>query len=255
MRRVSGRQIAIAAAFSVIATFIAVGLSVAIELFRKDWGNPVAVIAVVALASLSGVLPLFKKDDSDRANRRTPSSPDGGPTYPPRRPQGGDARRRGPVPLAVAAVLVLVFCGGGAAAAAYAVQYAGGFITGHEDGTDVLVSRAQGRSGDLTLAVTRVALTAHFTRVDMTASNSGSGSLSLPVYRNCQLNPAGGATIEADSFRSDWPESVPPGGRVTGTVVFKRLPAGVTRASLSFATIVRLGAGAITVRDIRLRTT
>ena len=255
MRRVSGRQLAIAAAFSVIATFIAVGLSVAIEFFRKDWSSPVAVVAVVALASISGVLPLFKKDDNDRNDRRPPPRPDGRPTYPPRLPQGRDTRRRGPLPLVVAALFVLVFCGGGAAAATYGVQWAGGFITGHEDGTDVLVSRTQERSGDLTLAVTRVALTRHFTRVEMTASNSGSQSLGLPVYRNCQLNPAGGATIEADAFRSDWPESVPPGGLVTGTVVFKRLPDGVTSASLSFATIFGLGAGAITVSDISLRST
>jgi hypothetical protein len=141
------------------------------------------------------------------------------------------------VPVLVAGLVLLLLCGGGAAAATYGVGFLGGFITGDERGTDVLAQPGTATEGPLTLTVTGVEQTRHFTRVHLTAANSGEDTLSLPVFGYTQLT-GGRTTLTGDPSRSDWPIQVPAGSEVSGTVVFSgHLPAGTTSASLTFTTI------------------
>jgi hypothetical protein len=71
---------------------------------------------------------------------------------------------------------------------------------------------------------------------------------------NCQLN-AGGTTLSADSFRSDWPTTVPAGQSTRGTIVFNGRPeASAIRTTLSFATVYGdFAPPSISVPDILLR--
>jgi hypothetical protein len=164
------------------------------------------------------------------------------------------------VPVLAIALVVVVLCGGGVAAASYGARYLGGLLTGDESGFDVLAQEVSSTAGPLTLTVNRVVLTAHFTRVEMTATNAGSSSIDLPLYMNCILDAAGArTTLPADSFKSDWTEAVPGGGRsVTGTVTFDRIPDGSGSISISFSTIYgspELIGKSITVADIPLTAT
>lgn len=171
---------------------------------------------------------------------------------------GGRApqQRVGRSGLAVFLVVVLVL-GVGGFAATQGVRYVVDYTTGKETGTDRLVSQASKSAAGLTLTVVKVEYTSHFTRVELTARNSTSAnSITLPLFENCVFTAADGTTLRADSFRSQWSQTVPPGAFQRGTITFPdHLPDTTTRASLSFSHIFgTFDATAISVSGITLRT-
>ncbi len=251
MWRVSPRRLVKAMAFGVLGAAVSLALNAAISYLREDWSNPLGIGLAVALASITGVIPQLQEE-------KTPPQPPPPPPYqapyypsswPPVPPKPAPTR----MPVLVAVLVLLLICGGGAGAVALGMQYVGGLATGDEDGVDVLVAEKSAKAGALTLTVHHVVLTAHFTRVEMSAANSGTTSLTLPVYGYSQLTVQGGTTLKGDAFRSDWPETVPAEGLVRGNVNFGRLAAGTTRINVSFTQIFGPGGGSITVRDIVLR--
>ncbi len=222
--------------FGVVATALGLAVDAAFDFLRKDWSNPIGIGLVATLTFGSALIPVLQQ----RGGRADPTT-----TRSPHR-----------VRVAVAVLVVLAVCTGGAGGAAWAVQYAGGYVTGHEDGPDLLLGEASATAGPLTLTVHAVLHTAHFTRVDLSGANTGDDSMRLPLFENCLLTAASGQTLKADRFRSDWPEAVPPGGTVRGFVTFgKHLPPGTATASLAFEVVFVQGPGgpgSITVRNIRL---
>ena len=159
------------------------------------------------------------------------------------------------IPLAAALAVVLLMTGAGGWGVAVGVRYAAGFITGNEGGDDRLVRPAAGSGSGVSLTVQEVTDTEHFTRVGLQARNQARVSVSLPLFQNCVLTGEDGTTLQADSFRSRWTTTIPPGGLQRGTITFPgHLPGAVTLASFSFSQVFGpLGAGAITVHGIRLR--
>ena len=102
--------------------------------------------------------------------------------------------------------------------------------------------------------MTGVKVTRNFTRVQVTAANTGTDVLTLPVFGYTQLT-GGRRTLEGDAFRSDWPDDIPPGSEISGTLVFPgHLPAGTGSANLTFTQIFgRLGGPrSITVSGLEL---
>ena len=100
--------------------------------------------------------------------------------------------------------------------------------------------------------------TPDFTRVTVMASNDRPNSITLPLFQNCTPRGADGTTLQADSFRSDWSETLAPGTHdQRGIVVFPgHLPDSVRSASLSFATVFEAGFGgpkSLTVTGLALR--
>lgn len=222
--------------FGVVATALGLAVDAAFDFLRKDWSNPIGIGLVATLTFGSALIPVIQQT---AGATRTP------------RP-----RPRLRLRLAVAVLVVLAVCTGGAGGSAWAVQYAGGFVTGHEDGPDLLLDEASATAGPLTLTVHAVLHTAHFTRVDLSGANAGDDSMRLALFETCFLTAASGQTLKADQRRSDWPEAIPPGGTVRGFVTFgKHLPPGTATASLAFDVVFVQGPGgpaSITVRDIRL---
>lgn len=167
-------------------------------------------------------------------------------------PAAVPGRRRGTSVLIAVLVLVLA-CGGGGFAVSAGARYAVGWVSGKESGPDRLAQPASGRSGNLTLTVGRVLDTAHFTRVELTVRNEGESSVYLPLSGNCVFTRDDGTVLEADGFRSQWSDTVPPGALQKGMVTFSgRLPRSAFRASLSFSLVYRPGGGALTVRGIEV---
>ena len=118
---------------------------------------------------------------------------------------------------------------------------------------DVLVAEKSAKAGQLTLTVHHVWVTDQYTKVELSATNSGRVSLSLPLYGNCQLIVPGGRTLSANAFAGDWPETVPPGVPVRGTIEFDPLPPGTTKISVSFGQVFGPGPHSVTIRDIVLK--
>jgi hypothetical protein len=174
-----------------------------------------------------------------------------GPGAPP--PPG--FRGKTSVPLFAVLAVLLVSCGGGGLAATAGVRYGYGWVTGNEPGTEVFRGKASGSAGGVRVTVTSAVVTAHFTKLDVAAENSGRNAVSLPLFGNCQLVGDGGKTLEADDFRSQWSDSVTPGVPRTGTITFPgKLTPG--NAILSFVHIFGSGGGTpIVVRGIRIAAT
>jgi hypothetical protein len=90
-------------------------------------------------------------------------------------------------------------------------------------------------------------------RAEVTITNSGNESVSLPLYGNCTLASADGTTLNANSFESQWSTSIAGGGKLSGVIVFAGiLPLNATKAQLSFATVFRLKGGSATVKNLSL---
>ncbi len=152
-----------------------------------------------------------------------------------------EPQRRG-LRLTTAILTALLVLGGGGLAVTWGTRYAVGVFTGSEPGVDRLATPVSTTSKGLGLAVEKFEDTPHYTRLTVTVSNNVGNPLSLPLLGNCVVVGDDGTTIEADSFRSHWSESVAPGSRQTGTIIFgSHLPVGVAKASLAFATVFEQG--------------
>jgi hypothetical protein len=221
----------------------------AVAAFLTDWTGLGAWLIAPALGLLGAVVTaLIEKSPS-------PAFPPPPPPPPSGRDGGRRARRpAGPGPTAagvLAVVLVVLVVGVGVA---LGVRFVVGYITGDETGTQVLVQPATGGTAGLSATVDGVEYTDHFTRVSLVATNGGGASVSLPLFGYCVFSGSDGTTLQADPFRSDWADSLPPGGRQRGVVVFPgHLPDAVAQASLSFTTVFGPGGGdAMTVGPLIL---
>ncbi|MCA2219219.1 FHA domain-containing protein [Jidongwangia harbinensis] len=176
-------------------------------------------------------------------------------------PAGGtrtNVRTGVPVWAAVLAVLLVIGVGGyGVAAGA---RYAIGWVTGDEPrtgGERLAAAPRSDRSGQVTVKVTSIANTRHFTKVTMAVTNGEDEPATLTLYANCVLS-AGDVTLEADTFRSDWADTVPPGSTQKGVVTFAgHLPPGAATAQLSINRVFVFGRfgkdDSIVIRSIPLR--
>jgi hypothetical protein len=217
----------------------------AIAAFLTDWTGLASWLSGSALGLLGAVVAaLIEKAPAPSASPR--SSPRSGG-----RRAGGPAGR-GPTAAGVLAVMLAVLVAGGGAA--LGVRFVVGWITGDETGRQVLTQPATGGTSDLSATVDGVEYTDHFTRVSLMVTNGGSSSVSLPLFGFCVLSGSDGTTLEADAFRSDWADSLPPGVPQRGVVVFPgHLPDTVLEASLSFTTVFGPGGGgALTVGPLLL---
>jgi hypothetical protein len=169
-----------------------------------------------------------------------------------------ERRRRLPrLSMAGALVVVLVVIGGGGLVVGGAARYGMGWITGNERGSDRLVAPVTAHVGGLSLTVTRVEQTTHFTRVTVTVKNQSDIAVTMPIDGgNCQLIAGDGTTQKALAFRSEWNESLGQGAVRTGVVVFGgHLPADANRARVAFDHLFASsgsGPGSIVVANLQL---
>jgi FHA domain len=161
---------------------------------------------------------------------------------------------RGRTPTAVAVLVVLLLVGGAGIGIAAGAQYAVAWATGKENGPDRLAAPVS-KGGSIAMTVEHVFHTRHFTRVELIARNNTQTSLTLPLFKNCTLTARNGTTLEADSFKSQWSETLPPGVPQRGTITFDgHLADTPTTATLSFAVVFgRPGGGALTIPGLRIR--
>lgn len=167
-------------------------------------------------------------------------------------------RRRGvSIPIALFVVVLIGLAGYGAAVG---VRYGVGYATGHEDAKSmerlVGTARPTGSSGKVSVTVSGLVDTAHFTRVTVRVDNGESIAAKLSLFNNCVFT-AGGVTLAADSFRSDFVEDIAPGSTQQGSISFPgHLPTGRLTGQLSFLHIFVFGRfgvnDAIVVRKIPL---
>jgi hypothetical protein len=108
-----------------------------------------------------------------------------------------------------------------------------------DPGVQRLAAPASQTAGPLTVMVTGVRVNDQVTMVDLTATNAGADTLTLPIFKTCQLTIPGG-TFEADPAASEdlWHETVAPQNETTGTIVFDGVLAdGPGQITLTFAQI------------------
>jgi hypothetical protein len=211
-----------------------------------------ATVAVILVAMLQAVVEAISKAEPE------PSAPgyednEWQPHYRGSRPPP----RRSGTSLFASIMVVLIVIGIGGLAVSAGAQYATGYLSGKEIGPDALVKPKSAKSGQLRISVEHVYYTSHFTRVELTARNSGDDSVDLPLFGYCVFTGKDGTTLQADSFKSQWSTAVPPGALTRGTVTFPgKLPPTDRTASFSFTQIFGvLGGGAITVKNLALRPT
>ena len=208
------------------------------------WVLPALVTVLIAV--VQALIQFLTTDD-----RR--SAPEPGLPHTAQPPPGSRSSRGLAAPAAFLVVLLVI--GGGGIAVAAGVRYAVGYVTGKETGTPRLAGPQVARAGGLNLRIEDVEHTPHFTRVELVGQNRGSATVTLPLFGNCVLSDDEGATLEADPFRSDWADSLAPGTRRRGVIIFPgHLTAASTTASFSCATVFGPGGGgSITVTGLRLR--
>jgi hypothetical protein len=183
-----------------------------------------------------------------------PSSPYGGPP--------AQARRRGRGGLVIGALVLLLVCAGGGYGLTQGVGWAAGKLSDiaqppwkvktKDPGVQRLAASASDTEGPLTITITGVRVNDQVTMVDLTATNTGAETLTLPIFMTCQLNVPGG-TFEADPAASDglWHETVAAHNESIGTIVFDGvLAAGPGQITLTFTQIY---GGLDTPRDIAVR--
>lgn len=137
------------------------------------------------------------------------------------------------------------------------IRYVAGWVTGDEPGVDRLVRTAAVSDQGLSVSVNGFEETDHFTRLDVDVTNRVGNPITMPLFGNVSLVGGDGTAMEVDSWRSDWNDSLNPGVRQSGALVFTgHLPDGVRRARLQFNTVFGQGFGGpdhITVPGIQLR--
>jgi hypothetical protein len=166
--------------------------------------------------------------------------PPGQPVQAPPAPAPPKGQRR--VPWVVALVVILVLCGVGGFAVTWGVQWANGQAIciadpKHYQGVERLAGPAAAASGQLRLEVTGVMVSKCGTVLTLHAVNSGDVPLVLPVFGNTSLTVPGRTSLGGDPRTSDWNETVPARGEMTGVLVFKSIPGTTSRVRLSFNTV------------------
>jgi hypothetical protein len=213
----------------------------------EDVGLPAWLLAPGA-AVLTGVA----QSVFEATMRRAPPETD--PTRP-------AARRASGVPAGVAILIVLLVIGVGGYAATVGIRYGVGWITGNEDqvGRERLASSPapSGASGRVRATVTSIVNTAHFTRVALTVSNQEDKPATITLFENCSLT-GGGVTLQPDSFRSKWVQTVPPRSDQSGHLTFPgHLPDSATTAQFSINMVFVFGRfgedDSLVIRSIRIR--
>jgi hypothetical protein len=156
---------------------------------------------------------------------------------------------------------ILIVFGAGGYGVTVGIRYAVGMVTGNEDqvGQERMASSPapSDKSGKVTVTVTSIVNTAHFTRVELTVSNQESQPATLSLFRNCVFT-AGETTLQADPFKSDWVEDVPPGSVQRGRVIFPgHVPDSASTAQFSFLRVFVFGRfgeeDSVVIKSINLR--
>jgi hypothetical protein len=155
--------------------------------------------------------------------------------------------------LAVAVLLI----GGGGMVVATATRYGMDWMTGNEHGPDRLSRTTESTTMGLTVTVTKIEQTSHFTRVSVDIDNDTGVAISLPLGEGNALIVAGdGTTRKAEAFRSDWTESIGTGTTRHGVITFNgHLPRDAIKARLIFSRVFGYGEGvpeSLTVTGIQL---
>ncbi|MCU1418078.1 MAG: domain containing protein [Schumannella sp.] len=144
-------------------------------------------------------------------------------------------------PAAAGLLLTVVVIGGLGFAAAAGVGYLSGFITGNESGAERLAAPVTADFDGVSVTVSSVSHTPHFTRVSVAITNGLPNTIDLPLGF-CSLSVAGEQTLDADAFRSSWRASIAPQTTRQGVLVFPgHFASGPVEASLTFATVFKQG--------------
>ena len=180
------------------------------------------------------------------------------PAPAPRQPMPKSQRR---ISWLVVLIVVLGVCGIGGFAATWGVQWLNGqaiclLDPKHYDGVERLAGAAAATSDQLGIEITQVTASKCGTIITVHAVNAGDLPLELPVFGNTSLTVPGRTSLGGDPRTSDWNQTVPARGEMTGVLVFKAIPNNVSKVRLSFNTVFglgRTGPGGIAV-DIPLTT-
>lgn len=154
-------------------------------------------------------------------------------------------------------VLVLVTVGGGGV---YGISWGGGRLTGNETViADRLVAPITGTADTLSVTVTTVQTTDHFTKVGVTAKNDDSMTVSIKVWSSSQLVDGTGQALKPLANFGVAPDiDVPANGiMVTDVITFDdRLTPDATTATLTFDFLfskdLEFDARALQVENIQL---
>jgi hypothetical protein len=157
------------------------------------------------------------------------------PVQPVQRPPKPQRR----VSWAVVILVIVGLLGIGGFAVTWGVQWLNGkaiclIDPKHYPSTQRLGAPAQAISGRLGIEVTQVMLSRCGTVITVHAVNGGDAPLSLPVFGNTSLTVPGRTSLGGDPRTSDWNDTVPPGGEMTGILVFRGVPADTRQMVLNF---------------------
>lgn len=220
----------------------------------KNWPSPWATLVPPAVA-LGVALAMAFVQAAISTSTRGPSD------------VGGSHHSSSGLSLLAAILLIVLILGIGGVAVSWVTRAAAqlaGFSVGAVPGlpnsfdknaVERLAKQRTGRSGPLSLTVKSVKQGSRTVRAEVVVKNSGSQSVSLPLYGYCTLAAADGTTLNANAFASQWSSSIPAGGTLSGVLVFDGVfPNDETKAALSFTTVFGPGASdALTVKKLRLK--
>lgn len=186
-----------------------------------DWTGYGPWIAVPLGALAAALLEVVR--EALQRGRSTPGVEERGPSSP-RRTSAG-----------VAVVVTVLLLGGAGAAAAYGIATLSAYISGNQVGAERLVADVKNSSKGVTTTVTSVEHTADFTRVRITVHNGLDDTIRLGLWENATMSDPE-ITLEADSSRSSWADTIAPRQNRSGTIVFPgHLTVEPTTATLAFA--------------------
>jgi hypothetical protein len=213
--------------------FLGLALGEAVKWWQDSFSPLFVSLSTIGVA----MIPLLI--DYARSSQEPTAGPDHAP-YPGRyRPR---PHRRGGALLV--GILVLVTVGGGAA---YGISWGIGRLTGNETViADRLVEPVTGTADTLSVTVTAVQATDHFTKVAVTAKNDDSMTVSIKVWSSSQLVDGTGQALKPlDNFGGASDIDVPANGiMVTGVITFDgRLAPDATTATLTFSFLFSMDLG------------